>query len=142
MSSAAADDDDALEETAGLRHELRAMKKRMRELDKRLQSLEDFCSRHDATLLQLKEGLDKQALQAAREQNLALRRKVPIRFFSQTHQQTQYQQQQAAPPDDSDDSESSDRGKNILRGTLPQPLLSVFPGGLPRPGVFKNSTLK
>jgi len=92
-----------------LRHELRAMKRRMRELDKRLQTVEQFCKRHENTLVQLKEYLDKQSFHEAREQNLALRRRVPVPFFSQHH--------------------------NSTDALLQRPLVNVFPGGLPSTGV-------
>jgi len=96
-----------------LRHEMRAMKRRMRELDKRLQALEQFCERHESTMLQLKQFLDKQTLHEAREQNLALRRHLPVPFFSHNNASTRSTFSHLAPP-----------------------LNNVFPGGFPISRVY------
>lgn len=70
----------AAADTAAIACECRIMRRRMRQMDKRLAALEQSAANADVTLARLNDYLDKEAVREAREQNLSLRRGVPFRF--------------------------------------------------------------
>lgn len=90
--------------------ELRIMRKRWRQIDKRLTNIEAHLESSELTLARLRDFLDKQAIKDARETNRALRSRVPMPFQpshsssevdlqhrTQHHHQHQQLEQTASP---------------------------------------------
>ena len=63
-------------------NELHIMRRRMRQMDKRLTSIEAHLESSEQTLARLRDFLDKQAIRDARETNRALRSRVPMPFHA------------------------------------------------------------